>query len=67
MVVFTTSTVYKGSCCSSQGELPLFSIELILLCSLGSLLSLILYYVYLLFAFCLSCLCQYMTKRGGNR
>ena len=46
---FLNLVVRRGSCCSSQGELSLFHIELNCLCSLDSLFSLILFWICLLF------------------
>ena len=71
-VFFLTFVVLRGSCCASQGELPLFFIEL------DSFVSLILYllltfvvyvFVYSLFEFSLS-ICdkkgEKQMKCGGN-
>ena len=67
--IFLTFVVLRGSCCSSQGELLLFiggvvsifyRVELFCLPLILYFLLSFIAYVYSL----LSCLCQYMTKRG---
>ena len=56
--------VHRGSCCSSKGELPLSFIELN--CFLFPWFSFF-SHVYCHSTLCLSCLCQYVTKRGRNK
>ena len=56
--------VHRGSCYSSQGELPLFFIELN--CFLFPWFSLF-SHVYCHSTLSLSCLCQHVTKRGRNK
>ena len=51
-------------CCSSQGDLPLFFIELN--CFMFPWFSFF-SHAYCHSALCLSCLCQYVTKRGRNK